>query len=501
MGTRDDEQDDFLADLGDEMLEQGEHLAEAEDELGEHADELDEHQDRLEELDERLNTVFPYPDTPAGAAQRIRLAVPTPDSVLTIGARGSATSEGRAIGPGGFALRTAQNLGAQILGSTIVDTDGLTIVHAGQAMRLVTQADLGIAASQALRAGTDSGNVEITAGEVRANDPAFTVVPDMDVPAAPVVDTATPRQATESEKTAAGFIWDQLDAASGIRTWQSVLGARALTSGVARGTRFATVGRVVDLVRSALAVLDGVHSAAVAAASAFDLPGVDTHDSGAPQVKVHGAGGIVMTSPEAITGYAGSKISFTSRMSASIKAAMKLSLKSAFYAGLYGGAVVSVSSEGPAGLKSYGSCASVSGVFAEVTAKQTLGLRSEGRATLSAKSAAVVEAPAVAIAADGLGAWAKQTMELTTDGNLSLGAEKEVKIAIGTEESGILKLTPGNAELAADRSVRVELTPDGITLKPGGAVNVELRRGETRIGSAVRFSSSGTVVRGNVDLG
>ncbi|MBZ0121722.1 MAG: hypothetical protein K8H88_32295, partial [Sandaracinaceae bacterium] len=332
-------------------------------------------------------------------------------------------------------------------------------------------------------------------------DPAFTVVPDMDVPAVPDVDTGTPRQATESEKKTAGLIWDQLDGLSSLRTWQSFLGARALTSGVASGTRLARVGRVVDLVRTGVTLLEANLISAIAAAVGFDLPGVDSHGSDAPQVKVHGAGGVVITSPEAITGYAGNKVSLTSRWSASIKAAMKLSLKSAGYAGLYGGAIVSVSSEGPAGLKSNGSCATVSGVFAEVTAKQTLGLRSEAQATLSAKSAVVVEAPAVAITANGLGAWAEQSVEIASDGNLSLGAIDEVKLAVGTDESSKVTLTPRHAELAVDQSVRVELTSDGITLKPGGAVNVELRRGETRIGSAVRFSSSGTVVRGNVDLG
>ncbi|MBZ0121519.1 MAG: hypothetical protein K8H88_31275, partial [Sandaracinaceae bacterium] len=391
----------------------------------------------------------------------------------------------------------------QILGSTIVDTDGLTIVHAGQAMRLVTQADLGIAASQALRAGTDSGNVEITAGEVSANDPAFTVVPDMDVPAAPVVDTSGPRQATESAKTVAGALWDALEMVSGIRTWASFIAERRLSSGVAQGTLFATVGGVVDLVRTAFTVVETGHAAAVAAVAAMDLAGVDAHASGAPQVKIHGAGGVTLTSPEAVSLFAEDKVSITARSSASLKAARKVSVKSAGYTALYGALATSVSSEGPATLKSKGGCASLSGVYAEVSGKQVVAVHSGGALLVSGKERLSVESAELAVAAREVSVWGSRAANLAGGDHVHLTAGNEVKLAVGSQpsaESAELRLRAREASLSADQA-RIELSSDGIKLKPGGGVQVEIKRGETRVGSALRVTSSSTTIRGNVNLG
>ena len=81
-------------------------MTETNDELGGFAASLLGLTDALEEA---ADLEWPTADTPTGAAQRLRFAVPTPDSVMTIGARGTATSEGRAIGADGFALRTVAN--------------------------------------------------------------------------------------------------------------------------------------------------------------------------------------------------------------------------------------------------------------------------------------------------------------------------------------------------------------------------------------------------------
>ena len=62
---------------------------ESEDAVVAHEFELADHTSRLDELEDRLSTSFPTPDTPSGGAQRFRFGVPSPATVLTLGARGS----------------------------------------------------------------------------------------------------------------------------------------------------------------------------------------------------------------------------------------------------------------------------------------------------------------------------------------------------------------------------------------------------------------------------
>src|SRR5690606_30003531 len=110
-------------------------------------------------------------------------------------------------GPGGFALRTVENLAGEIHGDTILDTAGVTTIHSEGAARLLTLADLGIAARQSVHVGTMDGDIELTAGHVAYSDPAFTVAPSMDVPPPTDVDTAAPRSAIERARAAWDVIW------------------------------------------------------------------------------------------------------------------------------------------------------------------------------------------------------------------------------------------------------------------------------------------------------
>lgn len=452
-------------------------------------------QQRLDELEEALRVEYPTAETPGGGAQRLRLEVPEPWSLMTIGARGTGASDGRAVGPGGFGLLTTESFGAEIQGNTCIDTDGLTIVHAIGPGRFLTHADLGLASNRAMKLGTTEGNIELTAGEVPVNDPSFKVIPSMPVPAAPTVDTAGPRSATEGAKDAASALWNALEVPSGVHTLWGFLRSRSLSSGVAAGSFYARVAGVVNLVRTSWAVGEAAVAAVGLAAAGFDLDQLEAMDSHAPKAKIHGAGGVSLTSPESVSAFA-PKISLTGRNTASLKAALKVSVKSAGYTSLYGAACTSVSSEGPAVLKSSASAATVSGEYAEVSAKNIAVVRSDGRLMVSGKTAVSVESPNVVLGGGYVGISSDREVEVEAP-TVSTMARRENTISSGET----VKIDARQKIQMNVGAARLEIADGEISLYPGGRQgSLVVDRGSMSVWG-FKVERDRTRIRGNVDLG
>lgn len=457
--------------------------------------ELSDMQHRLDDLEDRFHVEYPMPDTSVGALQRLRLEVPTPSSVLTIGARGTAASEGQAIGPGGFGLTTEEHLGAQIRGSTCIDTDGLTIVHSLRATRILTGEDLGIASNASMRLGTTEGDVELTAGEVPVNDPAFTVVPSMVMPGAPVVDTRTPRNAMENARERASLVWHALEASTGIRTWNDFRASLSLSSGAAAGTWLARVATVINLARTAYAIKEAAIAAGAAAVAAFDTFDVDDLAPSAPELKLHGAGGVALTSPSSVSAFA-PKVSLVGQQTASLKGTQKVSVKSLGYASLYGGGIVSIASEGPAGLKSTNSAATLSGKYADVAAKETAVLRSGKTVGVVAKERISMDAPSIAMGGNDVGVSGTNAVEIEAP-NVKTSARTQ-----NTVHSSERVLVQAGQTLRMEVGAsRIEVVDGEISLYPGGGgASFVVDRGVVSA-YGFRVERDRTRIRGNVDLG
>ncbi len=346
---------------------------------------LCEIQSQIDRLDDNIHVEYPAADTPIGGAQRVRIEVPEPWSVLTVGAQGWNATDGVPIGPGGIALGTSANFGAQITGRSCFNSYGVTIVHSTESMRLLTQTDLGIASDLELRLGSRSRNVEITAGGVTPFNPRFSVSPPTEVPDAPDVDTASPRSTTESARETAAKIWLAVDTVSAARTVASFLrDFKKVGAGIADGSWATRVSELINLCKNFYSVRDAGLAAAIAAADArAGMIGIDRNESESPKVKVHGEGGVDLTSPTAVQAFA-KQISFLGSKTASLGGITKVSVKSMGLAGVYGALMASLSSEGPVAVKSSASTAVLAGKCAEVSGKEIATLKSDSKVAVSA---------------------------------------------------------------------------------------------------------------------
>lgn len=443
---------------------------------------LCEIQSQIDRLDDNIHVEYPAADTPVGGEQRVRIEVRSPASVLTLGAQGWNATEGYPFGPGGIAILSSQSFGAQIANRTCLTSCGLTIIHSADAMRLLTQQDIGIASTHAIRIGTTNEHVEITAGDVVARDPQFTVAPAMDIPDAPPVDTSGPRQSTETDRSTLSALWTTLDTASSLRSLASAIRS-GLASGVAGSTRLARVMGAVNAATAAYSILAAVRDAAIAAGALLDAVEPDSDAAGDPKVKIHGAGGVELTTPATVSGF-GSHISLAGSQTVSIKAPLKVSLKSAGHAGLYGGATVSVSAEGPAVLKSGMNAATVSGKYAEITAKETAAITSKKDGLISADEALVLKSPKIdlsgtteiALSSDTIVEIGAPIVSTTARDQNIVWSDRDVevkakhRITLGKTSNDYGDITSG-----------IEVVDGKITIDPGGRHYMQLERDSVRL--------------------
>ncbi len=483
MGTRDDDQDEFLAELGDEMLSQGDELAMQGEELDQHEFQIAEQRDRLARVEQALAR----PATALGGAQRLLLHVPAPASLLTLGAPGAAGAESKPLGPAGIALRTIENLGAEIQGDTILDTTGRTIVHSGGEGRLLTGSDLGLASNQHVRVGSGAGNIEITAGEAGFADPSFTVMPARAVPPAPEVDTGAPRRGTETFKAAWGTVWTGIKMASN---------ARQMVSGLVSGASPPSIApQAARILQTADRVIQGLRTAfeiAMHAAEALDQDGGDEGGGSDPEVKIHGAGGVTVTTPKAVSAFGALGVKLSTPNKAAVAGGVSAALESGCHAKVFGVMGAALKSDGF--VKVTAPYVGISGDYAELKSARGSALTSLGEVSIKANVAVAMDAPQVAVAADNLQLAGNHVAELRSE-VVTVNATRRVDVRaserVDVQADQALELRVSGSRIEADGS--------SIKLRQGG-FSLELDSQELRVGGA-RLARNRHRLSGDVDLG
>ncbi|MCA9607920.1 MAG: hypothetical protein KC619_20060 [Myxococcales bacterium] len=457
--------------------------------------ELGEHESRLDELEDRLSATFPAPDTQAGAAQRFRFEVPTPSTVFTLGARGSSTSDGQAIGPGGVAFRTVESLAAEIRLNAILDVAGVTTFHSDGGARLLTLADLGLSGDTGVRVGTQTGDVELTAGHVGHPDPSFTVVPSMDVPPPAEVDTAGPRSATESSRGVWDAVWTGIkvaDTAQSVYEW--------FTSFVDPPVGYSPpsiephAARVIQGALVALSVFRGMVVPAIeAAVSAAEA--AQGGESSEPMVRVHGAGGVEVSSPEKVRlfGIGGAKLDSPS--SASVAGGLSAKLESPTKAQVYGGLMAALKSEVVA--KVSARFALLSGEYAEVKGKEAAAVSSNKDTTIAGGQNVVIDSRCVAVGGTYVHASSHVETKVSSSQSVKIEGGRQVESKV---ENAKVTVDPGGVCIE-HLGAKIDVNDDGgIRIDPGGGMHLRIDRTGMR-SRLLRFTRGEMTLRGRVNLG
>lgn len=457
---------------------------------------LGEHEGRLDQLEDRLSTTFPTPNTQAGAAQRFRFEVPTPSTVFTLGARGSATSDGQAIGPGGVAFRTVENFAAEIRRDAILDVAGVMTFHADAGARLLTLADLGVSGDTGVRVGTQTGDVELTAGHVGHPDPSFTVVPSMDVPEAAEVDTAGPRSATESSRGVWDAVWTGIKVAD---TAQSVV--EWFTSFVDPPVGYSPpsiephAATVIQRVLGALAVFRGtvvpLVEAAVSAAEAAQGGG----ESSEPKVHIHGAGGVEVSSPEKVRMFGVGSAKVESPSSAGVRGGLSAKVESPVKAKVYGGLMAALKSEVVA--KVSARFALLSGEYAEVKGKEAAAVSSNKDTTIAGGQNVVIDSRCVAVGGTYVHASSHVETKVSSSQRVKIEGGRQVETKV---ESAKVTVDPGGVRVE-HQGAKIDVNDDGgIRIDPGGGMHLRIDRTGMR-SRLLRFTRGEMTLRGQVNLG
>lgn len=459
--------------------------------------ELHEHEDRLDDLEDRLSTAFPTPDTPVGGAQRFRFAVPTPSTVLTLGARGSATSDGQAIGPGGVALQTVENFAAEIQRDAILDVVGGLTLHADGAARLLSLDTLGLSARSGVFVATMDGDIDLTAGHVAHTDPGYTVVPSMDVPEPTDVDTAAPRASAERSMG----IWDGIfmgiaAAHIGPAIYQWFTGWIDPPGGRSPPSIQTHAAGVIQTAMLGVNTFRAMVVPAIEAAEAAAAPAYTDTESGEAKVHIHGAGGVHVTSPQKtrLFGMMGAKVD--SPIKAYLRGGLYAGVKSPILTKIYGGMMASLSSEGVA--KVSGRFAAVSGDYAEVKGKEAASVTSGQNTTIASATNVTLDAPFVAIGAgSNVDISAGDRTRVTSRLAVEIDGGERVRSTVG--EAQVTLETDGVS--IAHQTTKIDVSQqDGIRLDPGGGMHLRIDRTGMRA-RMLRFTSGEVTLRGRINLG
>ncbi len=457
-----------------------------------HEHELLDHQSRIDHLEDRLEQVFPIANTPAGATQRFLLEVPHPRTVFAMGAIGNDTDYSRAVGPGGFGLETTQSLGVHVGTRTCIDTDGLTVVHSGGAVRLLTRTDFGLASSGALCIGTNEGPIEISAGSVVVPDPDFTVVPSRSIPEAPpTVDTATPRSGVETAESVWDSVWyGARNAAWGFQRWQARGGTVSAPSIAPRAAR---------ITRSVLSSLSAWRAAIQAAIGVVEAAasrlGADTAVFGPSSVRIHADGGVRIGTPAAAEMFGGVKVGCSSPVKAELRGGVSAAVYSMVSASCYGVAGAKLKSEGVAEVS--GRYVVAKGSYCDIQARTSAGLTSAGDATVQAARQVMLHAPVVCLTADHFVVGVNETADIRSQQDVVSHAGRTNTV----KSDQRLELEGGQeAELKVNRT-RVKLRNDNIELAPGAGDKLTVDRHSFSYGNIIRSARSGTTIRGRCNLG
>ncbi|MEZ4340601.1 MAG: hypothetical protein R3B82_28605 [Sandaracinaceae bacterium] len=471
----DEEQDGRLDDLEDSDADQDGRLDDLE-EGAELRDEADEEQDaRLDAVEhstEGVDAELPGINTPEGAQQRLKLSVPTPLTLVTLGAIGNNDAGQHPVGPAGFALKTVENFAAEVQVDTILDTDRHIIVHTPEDLTGVTGKKLNFSTNGDYKLGT-VGGVSITAAPGAGfTDPAFTVDPQMAVPAPPAIDTKGPTSTTDGVKTAWGAIWKAYDAYSGFNSLKDMIKQRSLAKGIAKDTFHGNTAGLYSIYSNLKKLYDAGALAYDGAVAAFDhfWPSEKPDGPGKPKVTMYAEDGITMLTPAKVSIFSTTGgISVESPHKVGVKAGISASMKAGCDAAVFAFVSAKLESKGIAAVK--GKIVSVSADLTEVIGKKgvvissdsKVAVESEGSARLTAKEKLQVAAPElwinsdknVMIACDETITQGAKTSILSGKEKVFIWSETEIKVEV--KKTGF-SCTDGEFKFGCDDKVGVKAT-------------------------------------------
>jgi hypothetical protein len=383
MVTRKDrQQDQRLDDAEDANADQDQRLGDLEDEVTDQADK-DAEQDAslaaVQHSTQGVNAELPGINTPQGAQQRLKLFAPTPLTLVTLGAIGNNDAGQHPVGPSGFSLKTVQNFAAEVQQSTIIDTDHHVIIHTPEDMTTVAGQKLFFSTNGDYKLGT-VGDMSMTAAAGAGfADPAFTVDPQMAVPAPPAIDIKGPRASTESTKGVWSAIWTAYDAYSGISSLKDVIAQRSLAKGLAKDTFAGKAAGLYSVLNNLKKVIDGALAAGAAAVAAFDhsSPSEPAWAPGKPKITMYADQGVTIMSPEKVSIFSTTGgVGIDSPHKVGMKGGVSASIKAGCDATVFAFVSAKLESKLVAAVK--GKVVSISGDLVEMKAAQTMDVSSKG---------------------------------------------------------------------------------------------------------------------------
>ncbi|MBX3271251.1 MAG: hypothetical protein KF729_13375 [Sandaracinaceae bacterium] len=427
----------------------------------------DEQDSRLEAVEGSMrgvNAELPAIDTPQGAEQRLKLVVPSPLTVLTLGAIGNADAGGHPFGPAGFQLRTVRNFAAEIKERTILDSDGNIVVHTPETFTSVAGKKLHQSTNGDYQLGTVGGVSISAASGAGFADPAFTVDPQMAVPDPPAIDTKGPREATETAKTAWGAIWTAYDTYSGAKALKTWWGDRKLSDGMSKDTFAGVATGMYGLYSAGKKLYDGASLAyqGAVAAAAHIWPSEKPSGPGKPKVTIYADDGISVLTPEKISLFSTTGgISLDCPHKVGIKAGVSASMKAGIDATVFSFVSAKVESKGICVVK--GTYTSVTGDLTEIIGKKIMTVSSKEKVAIESDDLIRISTPKKAQLAgtdvhintdrevymhsnDAVTARAEQVATVWGTKQIYAGSDTEILITIKGKSSDI-KLKDGEIDI------------------------------------------------------
>jgi hypothetical protein len=418
-----------------------------------------------------VDTDLPGIDTATGSEQRFKVHVPSPDSLLTIGSVAKNDALGAPAGPGGFALRTVENLAAEIHKRTIIDTDEDTIIHTGKTLSGVAEELISLSSNGSYQLGVKKA-LEITADPGAGfSDPLLTIVPEMDVPDPPPVDTAGPRAPTESQKSTWDTVWAAWDFYDNGMALVEFAQKRKLASGLAKEVTATKLHKAYGLYKKTSGVYEaakGMITAALnggsAAVIAAGIKGDPKKKSGS-KITIHALDGVDITTPSKISGYASGGVEFgspkkvemkgglgaaiTGGVGATVTGLVNAKLESKVFAVVDGGKLLTMKAD---------LCELTASKVVHVSSKEMLALSSDDVLKLSAKTYLGVTAKDLLVGAESsVSVASDDAVEIRALKKSTLKGDENVDVV--TEGGGQINLQIG------DTKDHIEIKPDKITIK------------------------------------